>query len=104
MKKRDWYFFLFVSAVDGKWSAWGNWGHFRHCSETCGYGVKYRYRYRACNDPEPENGGKKCPGLLRDEEFKRCHLRKCPSKVYDSQDFSRNANVMIKYVHLKKEK
>ncbi|XP_056015984.1 coadhesin-like [Ostrea edulis] len=64
--------------VDGKWSAWGNWGHFRHCSETCGYGVKYRYRYRACNDPEPENGGKKCPGLLRDEEFKRCHLRKCP--------------------------
>nr|XP_011420340.2 coadhesin [Crassostrea gigas] len=63
---------------DGKWSAWGQWGHFRHCSETCGHGVRYRYRYRECNDPEPENGGKKCPGSLKDEEFKRCFLQKCP--------------------------
>ncbi|XP_062586294.1 coadhesin-like [Saccostrea cucullata] len=67
--------------VNGKWSGWGNWGHFRHCSETCGHGVRYRYRYRECNNPEPEHGGKKCPGSLRDEEFKRCFLRKCPSKT-----------------------
>ncbi|XP_056015985.1 coadhesin-like [Ostrea edulis] len=66
--------------VDGKWSEWGSWGHFRHCSETCGYGVKYRYRHRACNNPEPKYDGKKCPGLLKDEEFKRCFLRKCPDK------------------------
>lgn len=66
---------------DGKWSAWGTWGHFRHCSETCGHGVRYRYRYRECNNPEPENGGKKCPGSLKDKEFKRCFLQKCPSKI-----------------------
>ncbi|XP_052709126.1 netrin receptor UNC5B-like [Crassostrea angulata] len=63
---------------DGKWSAWGQLGHFRHCSETCRHGVRYRYRYRECNDPEPENGGKKCQGSLKDEEFKRCFLQKCP--------------------------
>ncbi|XP_061176054.1 hemicentin-1-like [Saccostrea echinata] len=63
---------------DGKWSVWGSWGHFRHCSETCGHGVKYRYRYRECNNPEPNHGGKKCPGSLKDEDFKRCFVRKCP--------------------------
>ena len=74
---------MFHNKVDGKWSGWGNWDHFRACSETCGHGVRYRYRYRACDNPEPQNGGKKCPGPLKDEDFKRCFLQKCPSKTYE---------------------
>ncbi|XP_061176053.1 coadhesin-like [Saccostrea echinata] len=86
--------------LNGKWSEWGNWGHFRHCSETCGHGVRYRYRYRECNNPEPEHGGKKCPGSLKDEEFKRCLLRVCPK----DQGNSKNSNANTYFTKAQKAK
>ncbi|KAH3831439.1 hypothetical protein DPMN_104706 [Dreissena polymorpha] len=44
--------------MDGKWSAWQAW---QGCSVTCGKGV--RRRYRACDDPTPDYGGKPCAGV-----------------------------------------
>lgn len=70
---------------DGEWSAWGQWGHFRHCSETCGHGVRYRYRYRECNNPKPKNGGGNCLGSLKkiksskDVFYKSVQVRKFKS-------------------------
>ncbi|XP_078322444.1 semaphorin 5c-like isoform X2 [Crassostrea virginica] len=71
--------------VDGKWSGWGNWDHFRACSATCGPGVRYRYRYRACDNPKPQYGGNKCPGPQKDEDFKKCLVQKCP-KISNGKD------------------
>ena len=43
--------------VDGRWSSWSSW---TSCTYTCGGGV--RFSRRACNKPEPSNGGAYCEG------------------------------------------
>ncbi|KAL4216796.1 hypothetical protein ACF0H5_024517 [Mactra antiquata] len=56
--------------VDG---GWGSWLPFSHCSHTCGTGTKSRLRY--CNNPQPSNGGKQCPGTSEDKQS--CHDADC---------------------------
>ncbi|XP_057298019.1 SCO-spondin-like isoform X2 [Hydractinia symbiolongicarpus] len=53
---------------------WGNWGSYGSCSATCGGGVEERFR--ACNNPAPAHGGKKCVGSNR--SVRVCSTNKCP--------------------------
>ncbi|XP_065187399.1 SCO-spondin-like isoform X2 [Sycon ciliatum] len=57
--------------IDGRWSVWSNW---TNCSQWCGTG--YQERFRACNNPAPQFGGKPCSGLNIDNQT--CFLRHCP--------------------------
>lgn len=57
-----------VCPTDGKWSKWGGW---TECNTDC-----MKYRYRACDNPEPANGGRDCPGKSR--ENYECSLEECP--------------------------
>ena len=43
--------------MDGQWGQWEAW---QGCSVTCGTGRQRRYR--ACDDPPPDYGGKPCAG------------------------------------------
>ncbi|XP_053376701.1 SCO-spondin-like [Mercenaria mercenaria] len=58
-------------AIDGGWSDWSNWFG---CTVTCGVGSNVRYR--ACNNPVPENHGKPCPGDF--SENITCNSFVCP--------------------------
>jgi len=58
------------TAVNGQW---GPWSAFSVCSAKCGYGKKQRYRL--CNNPKPQNGGKDCEGHKREEE--NCIEKSC---------------------------
>ena len=58
--------FLFHSpTVDGGWSSWSKPSA---CSTTCEDGV-ITYT-RLCNQPQPQHGGKECPG--DDEKQEKC--------------------------------
>uniref|UniRef100_A0A674AYB2 Thrombospondin-2 n=1 Tax=Salmo trutta TaxID=8032 RepID=A0A674AYB2_SALTR len=57
--------------IDGGWGPWSPWAI---CSATCGGGVKGRTR--VCNSPEPQYGGKKCPGETNDSNA--CNKQDCP--------------------------
>ncbi|XP_048587507.1 hemicentin-1 isoform X2 [Nematostella vectensis] len=57
--------------VPGGWSAWQSW---TPCTQSCGTGL--RYRYRACDNPFPAHGGATCPGSNEDRE--RCSAQPCP--------------------------
>uniref|UniRef100_A0A8C8K0F8 Thrombospondin-2 n=1 Tax=Oncorhynchus tshawytscha TaxID=74940 RepID=A0A8C8K0F8_ONCTS len=57
--------------IDGGWGPWSPWAI---CSATCGGGVKGRTR--VCNSPEPQYGGKKCPGETNDSDA--CNKQECP--------------------------
>ncbi|XP_061187775.1 coadhesin-like [Saccostrea echinata] len=48
--------------VNGGWSSYGPWSKFKECTVTCGGGDKTRYRYRECNNPKPQHGGRSCSG------------------------------------------
>ncbi|MEE6483742.1 hypothetical protein FKM82_013646 [Ascaphus truei] len=48
--------------VDGMWSPWASW---TPCPQSCGLGTVKRSR--RCNNPAPENGGKKCVGFGYEE-------------------------------------
>ncbi|XP_062512619.1 hemicentin-1-like isoform X1 [Corticium candelabrum] len=56
--------------VDGQWSDWSLTG----CSETCGGG--FRWRYRECNNPPPNDAGRSCVGQSRKLEI--CNNECCP--------------------------
>ncbi|XP_070559413.1 properdin-like [Ptychodera flava] len=59
--------------VDGQWSEWKPWGP---CSHTCGRG-SFQQRLRSCDNPPPQNGGRKCVG--KPYQAKTCvNLPACP--------------------------
>ncbi|ESN90657.1 hypothetical protein HELRODRAFT_189937 [Helobdella robusta] len=62
---------LALCPVDGHWSEWGVWSA---CSRSCDRGKASRSR--KCNDPAPENGGKKCFG--GNDEVIECNDGPCP--------------------------
>ncbi|TRY97875.1 hypothetical protein DNTS_034117 [Danionella cerebrum] len=47
-------------AADGHWSCWSSW---TECDATL-----KKHRTRTCNNPEPQRGGKDCPGSHKQEE------------------------------------
>lgn len=63
----------FLFPVDGSWGNWHSWGL---CSASCGRGEKTRKRL--CNNPEPSNSGRSCPGDAT--QVSRCNLQACPGK------------------------
>jgi len=58
--------------VDGGWKVF----HTSKCSRTCGGGTQYQLR--SCNNPRPQNGGKKCAGDFK--ITKTCNTQACPPK------------------------
>lgn len=54
--------------LHGGWSPWGPWAP---CTQTCGEGV--RLRFRQCDNPAPQNGGRGCLGSAEQQ-------RPCPSQ------------------------
>ena len=52
---------------------WGHWNEWSQCSETCGNGVKTRYRGKS---QEAANGGKKCDG--NNIQIKECTITMGP--------------------------
>jgi len=61
--------------VNGNWGAWGEYGS---CYKSCGGGVKERFR--ACNNPAPKFGGKKCEGF--EKSVTVCNTLPCPGMSY----------------------
>lgn len=57
--------------VDGKYGTWAAWSK---CTKTCGSGTQKRNR--ACNNPAPKYGGKKCVGKSSETRF--CNTKRCP--------------------------
>ncbi|CAC5418366.1 Adhesion G protein-coupled receptor B2,Coadhesin,Thrombospondin-1,Adhesion G protein-coupled receptor B1,Mucin-like protein,Hemicentin-1,Adhesion G protein-coupled receptor B3,Thrombospondin-2 [Mytilus coruscus] len=57
--------------VDGNWTDWSEWSS---CSDTCGGGLKLRYRN--CSNPEPQFGGIDCLGNIT--EIDSCNDQYCP--------------------------
>ncbi|WAQ94669.1 ATS20-like protein, partial [Mya arenaria] len=47
-----------TAPIDGGWSKYED--NFTSCTATCGGGVKLKYRY--CNNPVPQYGGRDCSG------------------------------------------
>ena len=63
--------------VDGNYGEWGMW---TPCTKECGGGV--RARYRSCDHPSPENGGKTCleAGHGNADDVKPCNVHNCSKK------------------------
>merc|ERR1712236_130756 len=62
--------------VDGGYENWSEW---TGCSKTCNTGD--RFRSRACNNPEPQHGGKTCfdqHGFGSDKQNEQCNTHTCP--------------------------
>ncbi|OWF51465.1 sushi, von Willebrand factor type A, EGF and pentraxin domain-containing protein 1-like [Mizuhopecten yessoensis] len=60
-----------IAMVDGDWNEYSNW---TECSVTCGNGTQIRFR--ACDNPAPDNGGAECFG--DSNETKVCEQESCP--------------------------
>lgn len=59
--------------VDGGWTTWESW---TSCTRSCESGTQLRVRN--CSQPAPQNGGKFCPGQMREE--RACNTQACPGK------------------------
>ena len=57
--------------IHGGWGKWSNW---TDCTKTCGNGIKSRYRN--CDSPPSQHGGKYCPG--DSNQSKQCSQQPCP--------------------------
>lgn len=66
--------------VDGGWGEWNEYG-------LCCYGSQSRYR--ACNNPAPANGGKRCEGSFSEE--RPCSIDQC-SGVDTQRDISTSSS------------
>lgn len=56
--------------IDGNWIPWTMWSE---CTVTCGLGLQQRLR--ACSDPPPKYGGKRCPGNA-------AQIRECDTNIF----------------------
>lgn len=72
---------------DGNWGTWSGW---TNCSRACNGGTRIRYRF--CDSPSPQYGGKVCEGERLLEE--PCNEEPCPRK-YDKlyHEFINKGNV-----------
>ncbi|XP_022105727.1 sushi, von Willebrand factor type A, EGF and pentraxin domain-containing protein 1-like [Acanthaster planci] len=61
-----------LETVNGNW---GPWQPFSECTKTCGGGE--RHRSRSCDNPQPVNGGRPCPGEAY--QMQECNIVKCPA-------------------------
>lgn len=61
---------LIPCPIDGGWGEWSNW---TECSKTCSEGIKSRYRN--CNNPPSQHGGKQCSGNFN--QSKHCSHQSC---------------------------
>lgn len=61
------------TARDGNWGTWSGW---TNCSRACNGGTRIRYRF--CDSPSPQYGGKVCEGERLLEE--PCNEEPCPRK------------------------
>ena len=59
------------AVVNGSWSAWSSWT--KSCSEACGLGKNFRWRY--CDNPTPSINGFNCFG--QPYQVKSCHMKRC---------------------------
>ncbi|XP_056016991.1 sushi, von Willebrand factor type A, EGF and pentraxin domain-containing protein 1-like [Ostrea edulis] len=50
----------------------GNWGPWSQCSQTCGFGL--RFRQRLCDNPSPKNIDNKCVSAMEED---RCNIETC---------------------------
>ncbi|XP_043795099.1 A disintegrin and metalloproteinase with thrombospondin motifs 9-like isoform X3 [Apis laboriosa] len=84
---------LNLQPVDGQWGEWGRYGK---CSRTCGGGIKKKYR--ECDNPLPQNGGRYCIG--EQVKYRSCGTRECPPGTPDFRDqqcsYFNNNNLNIK--------
>ncbi|XP_056001190.1 coadhesin-like isoform X2 [Ostrea edulis] len=64
-------------SVNGGWSSYGSWGTFGPCTKTCGGGSQTRYRYRECNNPKPQHGGRHCSGTSVLSHTTPCNTSPC---------------------------
>lgn len=64
---------LVGTAQDGNWGTWSGW---TNCSRACNGGTRIRYRF--CDSPSPQYGGKVCEGERLLEE--PCNEEPCPRK------------------------
>lgn len=71
---------LNLQPVDGQWGEWGRYGK---CSRTCGGGIKKKYR--ECDNPLPQNGGRYCIG--EQVKYRSCGTRECPPGTPDFRYF-----------------
>ncbi|XP_022296296.2 semaphorin 5c-like [Crassostrea virginica] len=69
--------FLKTCVVDGGWGDFGPWGKFSECTQTCGGGAMSRYRYRECDKPKPQGGGRFCSGDSVESDTERCNVISC---------------------------
>lgn len=60
------FFFIFFILVNGNWGPWSQ------CSQTCGFGL--RFRQRLCDNPSPKNVGNKCVSAMEED---RCNIQTC---------------------------
>lgn len=61
---------LIPCPIDGQWGEWSNW---TDCSKTCSEGIQSRYRN--CNNPPSQHGGKPCSG--NSNQSKHCNQQPC---------------------------
>ena len=64
---------FYWTEVHGNWTDWSKWSV---CSETCGGGI--RHKYRICSNPAPANGGNECSGIGFD--LRLCNEQPCPGR------------------------
>ena len=62
--------------VDGSWSDWGAWSN---CDKICGGGTMRRFKM--CNNPAPQGGGKNCEGMGL--ESQACNTQPCAGKCLE---------------------
>ncbi len=55
--------------IDGQWSPWTSWTKKGECGPDC---KKLSKRYRQCNNPAPQNGGKDCEGPAEESKNETC--------------------------------
>lgn len=89
--------FFFLAPVHGHWGRWSEW---QPCSKTCNDGqIK---RYRRCNNPKPQHGGRQCPGSGEEAKMcivKRCHLGKWPEIHWYIRNHDHDSAAKLRLIH-----